>query len=83
MNTKKLFAAVAAASIGLAGVVLVSSSARATVTETNVTTSTSQTFDDGTTATGFICEPAGLAGAKEITHLGGWRAYIASLQRSG
>ena len=36
------------------------------------------TLDDGTTATGFICEPAGLAGAKEITELGGWRAYLAS-----
>jgi allophanate hydrolase len=38
----------------------------------------SLTLDDGTTATGFICEPAGLAGAKEITHLGGWRAYLAN-----
>jgi allophanate hydrolase len=39
----------------------------------------SLTLDDGTSATGFICEPAGLNGAKEITHLGGWRAYRASL----
>jgi allophanate hydrolase len=26
---------------------------------------------------GFLCEPAGLEGAEEITHLGGWRRYIA------
>ncbi len=38
----------------------------------------SLTLDDGTTASGFICEPAGLAGAKEITSLGGWRNYLAS-----
>jgi len=25
---------------------------------------------------GFVCEPAGVAGAQEITHLGGWRAYL-------
>ena len=31
---------------------------------------------DGSSAPGFICEPAGLAGAKEITELGGWRAYL-------
>lgn len=35
-------------------------------------------LDDGTKASGFICEPAGLAGAKEITHFGGWRKYLAS-----
>jgi len=35
-------------------------------------------LDDGTTAKGFICEPAGLAGAKEITAHGGWRAYLAA-----
>jgi len=33
-------------------------------------------LEDGTTANGFICEPAGLAGAKEITSLGGWRRYL-------
>jgi allophanate hydrolase len=33
---------------------------------------------DGTTAKGFICEPAGLAGAAEITSHGGWRDYLAS-----
>ncbi|MFN0101986.1 MAG: allophanate hydrolase [Bryobacteraceae bacterium] len=35
-------------------------------------------LDDGTTACGFICEQAGLEGAKEITQLGGWRNYLAS-----
>ncbi|PAU80504.1 allophanate hydrolase [Halovibrio salipaludis] len=35
---------------------------------------------DGTWAKGFICEEAGLEGATDITHLGGWRAYIQSLR---
>ncbi|HEU0122971.1 MAG TPA: allophanate hydrolase [Bryobacteraceae bacterium] len=35
-------------------------------------------LDDGTTACGFICEPAGLTDAVEITHLGGWRNYLAN-----
>jgi allophanate hydrolase len=26
---------------------------------------------------GFIVEPAGLAGARDITGYGGWRAYMA------
>ncbi len=30
---------------------------------------------------GFICEGAAVNGAKDITHLGGWRAYIKSLQK--
>jgi allophanate hydrolase len=30
---------------------------------------------DGTAVKGFICEPQGLAGATEITHFGGWRAF--------
>jgi hypothetical protein len=34
---------------------------------------------DGTTPKGFLVEPAGLANADDITRLGGWRAYIASL----
>jgi allophanate hydrolase len=33
-------------------------------------------LDDGTTVKGFICEPAGLTGAAEITHFGGWRKYL-------
>lgn len=38
----------------------------------------SLSLDDGTTAVGFLCEPAGLTGAKEITQLGGWRAHLAN-----
>ncbi len=34
---------------------------------------------DGSRVQGFICEPQALVGALDITHLGGWRAYIASL----
>jgi allophanate hydrolase len=33
---------------------------------------------DGTTPKGFLVEAAGLAGAQDITHLGGWRAFVAS-----
>jgi allophanate hydrolase len=29
--------------------------------------------------TGFICEPAGLDGARDVTRFGGWRSYIQSL----
>ncbi|MDA3040268.1 MAG: allophanate hydrolase [Actinomycetota bacterium] len=32
-------------------------------------------LEDGTAATGFVCEPRALAGAIDISHLGGWRAY--------
>ncbi|WP_394787312.1 allophanate hydrolase [Rhodoferax sp.] len=38
----------------------------------------SLTLADGSTVQGFICEPQALQGALDITHLGGWRAYIAS-----
>ncbi|WP_461480527.1 allophanate hydrolase [Porticoccus sp.] len=34
--------------------------------------------EDGSDVTGFICEPRGVEGATDITHLGGWRAYLAS-----
>jgi hypothetical protein len=34
---------------------------------------------DGTTPKGFLVEPEGLTGAADISHFGGWRAYIASL----
>ena len=33
---------------------------------------------DGLVVKGFICEPFAVAGATEITHLGGWRAYLAA-----
>jgi allophanate hydrolase len=32
---------------------------------------------DGSAVKGFVCEPAGIEGAREITHLGGWRKYVA------
>lgn len=35
-------------------------------------------LEDGSWETGFICEGAGLAGAQDITHFGGWRAWLAS-----
>ncbi len=31
---------------------------------------------DGTAPAGFLCEPAGLEGARDITHLGGWRRFV-------
>ncbi|MFT4053459.1 MAG: allophanate hydrolase [Novosphingobium sp.] len=36
------------------------------------------TLADGTTVKGFVSEPRALTGAEDITHLGGWRAFIAS-----
>ena len=33
---------------------------------------------DGTSAAGFICEAAGLEGARDITGFGGWRAWVAA-----
>ena len=33
---------------------------------------------DGTSVKGFVCEPAAVAGAEDITAFGGWRAYLAS-----
>lgn len=35
------------------------------------------TLADGSPVKGFVAEPRALAGATDITHLGGWRAYIA------
>lgn len=31
---------------------------------------------DGSTVKGFLCEPAALEGAVDITHFGGWRSYL-------
>lgn len=42
----------------------------------------SVTLDDGRTVKGFICEPAGLQNAQDITAFGGWKNYIASLTPS-
>lgn len=33
--------------------------------------------EDGAWVKGFVCEPAGLDDAADITHLGGWRRYVA------
>ncbi len=38
------------------------------------------TLADGSSVKGFVAEPRALTGATDITHLGGWRAFIA--QRS-
>ena len=35
------------------------------------------TLEDGSQVKGFVAEPRALAGAEDITALGGWRAYIA------
>ncbi len=32
---------------------------------------------DGSAVKGFLCEPAGIEGATEITHFGGWRRFVA------
>lgn len=37
------------------------------------------TLADGSSVKGFVAEPRALAGAEDITALGGWRAYIAGL----
>jgi len=36
---------------------------------------------DGTQVQGFVCEAQALEAATDITHLGGWRAYVASLAK--
>lgn len=35
------------------------------------------TLGDGSSVKGFVAEPRALIGAEDITHLGGWRAFIA------
>lgn len=35
------------------------------------------TLADGSSVKGFVAEPRALTGAQDITHLGGWRAFIA------
>ncbi len=35
---------------------------------------------DGSMVNGFLCEPHALDGAEDITHHGGWRAWLASVQ---
>jgi allophanate hydrolase len=36
---------------------------------------------DGSAVKGFICEPAALEGAKDITSFGGWRAFLKSIPK--
>jgi allophanate hydrolase len=38
------------------------------------------TLADGSSVKGFVAEPRAITGAQDITGLGGWRAFIASLQ---
>jgi allophanate hydrolase len=38
----------------------------------------SLTLADGGSVQGFLCEALAIAGAEDITHHGGWRAYMAS-----
>lgn len=35
-------------------------------------------LEDGSTVQGFLCETAAVAGAKDVTSFGGWRAYLAA-----
>ena len=35
-------------------------------------------LEDGSTVQGFVCESAALAGARDISEFGGWRAFVAS-----
>ncbi|HEY1986417.1 MAG TPA: allophanate hydrolase [Terracidiphilus sp.] len=35
-------------------------------------------LENGTMVKGFLCEPAGIEGAREITNLGGWRTFVAA-----
>jgi len=37
-------------------------------------------LDGGRTVKGFICEPAGVAGAEDISRHGGWRSYLAAAE---
>jgi len=41
------------------------------------------TLKDGMEVKGFVAEPRALDGAADITALGGWRAYVASLAPAG
>ena len=36
-------------------------------------------LDDGSTVQGFVCESAASNGALDITHLGSWKAYLATI----
>jgi hypothetical protein len=34
---------------------------------------------DGTRTSGFLCEPNALMGATDISHFGGWRTFLRSM----
>jgi allophanate hydrolase len=36
------------------------------------------TLESGESLSGFICEEGGISDATNISHFGGWRAYLAS-----
>ena len=36
-------------------------------------------LSNGSDVSGFVCEPGGVSGATDITHHGGWRTYLQSL----
>ena len=36
------------------------------------------TLEDGSRVKGFVAEPRAIVGAQDITHLGGWRAFMAT-----
>jgi allophanate hydrolase len=38
-------------------------------------------LDDGSAVQGFLCEALAVQGAQDITHHGGWRAYMAARNR--
>ncbi|MET0547448.1 MAG: allophanate hydrolase [Caulobacterales bacterium] len=38
-------------------------------------------LEDGEIVKGFVAEPRAMIGAEDITHLGGWRAFIAGLKK--
>lgn len=40
-------------------------------------------LSDGSQVKGFLCEPEGIEGAREITHLGGWRRFLSQKSESG
>ena len=39
-------------------------------------------LEDGSSLPGFVATPAALPGATEITHHGGWRAYLATRENA-
>lgn len=41
------------------------------------------TLADGSSVKGFLTEPAAIEGARDISHFGGWRAYMAKLAATG